>query len=196
MEENILLFASREEFSHWLSQNVEGFGVWLLFGKKGGPKTLTAAQALEEALCYGWIDGQMQSIDDTQYKKYFSPRRPQSKWSEKNRNLVKKLEEQNRMTDWGRLKIREAKEKGNWDSLVRIIPSDEQVNELEDMIKGNEPAYTNFMNMTKSVKQTYTGAYLSVKDDMARKKRLDELVQRFTLNLNPMQSLKKFSEKN
>lgn len=84
----------------------------LLFGKAGGPKTIKAAEALEEALCFGWIDGQMKSIDDKTYKKYFSMRRDKSKWSEKNKALVKTLEERGLMTDFGRKKIEEAKKNG------------------------------------------------------------------------------------
>ena len=107
---DILEFADREEFRKWLSEHcLSTDGVWLLFGKAGGPKTIKAGEALEEALCFGWIDGQMKSIDDKTYKKYFSMRREKSKWSEKNKALVKILEERGCMTDFGRKKIEEAK---------------------------------------------------------------------------------------
>ena len=90
--ENLLTFTNREEFRRWLQEHcLSEEGVWLLFGKAGGPKTIKAGEALEEALCFGWIDGQMQSIDAGQYKKYFSMRRERSKWSEKNKSLVRSL---------------------------------------------------------------------------------------------------------
>ena len=90
----IMEFPNREEFREWLREHcVSNDGIWLLFGKAGGPKTLKAGEALEEALCFGWIDGQMEKIDDKTYKKYFSLRRKNSKWSEKNKALVKNLEE-------------------------------------------------------------------------------------------------------
>ena len=61
-------FASREEFRSWLNTNcISSGGIWLLFGKAGGPKTIKASEALEEALCFGWIDGQMKSIDAKTY---------------------------------------------------------------------------------------------------------------------------------
>ncbi len=85
-------------------------------GKAGGPKTIGANEALEEALCFGWIDGQMKSIDDNKYIKYFSSRRENSKWSEKNKALVEKLEKQGLMTDYGKVKIEEAKKNGQWDA--------------------------------------------------------------------------------
>ena len=72
----ILKFSNREGFRNWLSDHcVSSEGVWLFFGKAGGPKTIKAGEALEEALCFGWIDGQMKRIDETSYKKYFSLRR-------------------------------------------------------------------------------------------------------------------------
>lgn len=65
---NLLTFTNRKEFRKWLSEHcTTNEGVWLLFGKAKGPKTLKADEALEEALCFGWIDGQMQSIDDKAY---------------------------------------------------------------------------------------------------------------------------------
>lgn len=112
-----LQFSLREEFISWLSDNCRtSGGVRLLFGKPGGQKTIKAGEALEEALCFGWIDGQMQSIDDKSYIKYFSERRKSSKWSEKNKSLVQKLEAQGIMTDYGRAKIAEAKKNGRWDT--------------------------------------------------------------------------------
>lgn len=92
MMSELLEFADREEFRNWLSEHcLSSDGVWLLFGKAGGPKTIKAGEALEEALCFGWIDGQMQSMDDKTYKKYFSMRREKSKWSEKIRHWPKVL---------------------------------------------------------------------------------------------------------
>ncbi len=66
-------------------------GVWLLFGKMDGPKTITVSDALEEAHGFCWINGQMQNLDDKTYKKYFSQRRENSKCSEKNKALAEKL---------------------------------------------------------------------------------------------------------
>lgn len=100
-----LKFSSRSEFRNWLETNcMSDEGVWLLFGKAGGPKTIKAGEALEEALCYGWIDGQMQSLDDKSYVKYFSMRRENSKWSDKNKTIVESLEKQGLMTEFGREK--------------------------------------------------------------------------------------------
>ena len=113
----VMKFSTRKDFRSWLQENcMSTAGIWVLFGKAGGPKTIKAGEALEEALCFGWIDGQMQSIDDKIYKKYFSLRRENSKWSEKNKALAEKLEQQGLMTDYGLAKIAEAKQNGQWDA--------------------------------------------------------------------------------
>lgn len=182
-----LRFSHRAEFRTWLEKNgTSSDGVWLLFGKKGGPETLTAGEALEEALCFGWIDGQMQSIDDKAYKKYFSARRANSKWSEKNKALVGQLEKQGKMTDYGRKKIEEAKKNGQWNAPKPPAVTGEDIAFLSDLLKGHEPAYTHFEAMSLSVKKTYTRAYLDAKTDAGRQKRLVWMIERLDQNLKPM----------
>jgi len=182
-----LQFASRDEFRKWLKDKcMSNSGVWLLFGKSGGPKTIKASQALEEALCFGWIDGQMQSIDDKSYIKYFSMRRKNSKWSEKNKTLVETLEKQGIMTDYGRAKIEEAKKNGKWDIAKPSAITDEQIAALSDLLQKHEPAYSNFLAMSPSVKKTYTRAYFDAKTDTGRNKRLSWIINRLNKNLKPM----------
>ena len=85
-EMQIVSFASPKEWSRWLAGNhAESNGVWLRFFKKdSGEDTVTYAEALEEALCYGWIDGQLKKYDDKSYIQKFTPRRPKSIWSKRN----------------------------------------------------------------------------------------------------------------
>ena len=184
---DIMEFGSREEFRKWLYEHCQSNdGIWLLFGKAGGPKTIKAGEALEEALCFGWIDGQMQRIDDKTYKKYFSMRREKSKWSEKNKTLVQKLEERGLMTDFGRKKIEEAKKNGQWDAPKPAAVTDEQIAQLSKLLEAYETAYTNFQAMSMSVKKTYTKAYLDAKTDAGREKRIAWMVDRLNKNLKPM----------
>lgn len=184
----VLKFTNREEFREWLRDHcLSSAGVWLLFGKAGGPKTIKAGEALEEALCFGWIDGQMEKIDDKTYKKYFSLRRENSKWSEKNKALVKSLEERGLMTDFGRKKIEEARKNGQWDAKNPLaVITEEQILRLSALLEKYEPAYTNFQAMPPSVKKTYTRAYLDAKTDAGREKRLAWMVDRLNKNLRPM----------
>jgi uncharacterized protein YdeI (YjbR/CyaY-like superfamily) len=184
---NILEFPDRASFRTWLNENsASSEGVWLLFGKKGGPVTLSANDALEEALCFGWIDGQMQSLDGKSYKKYFASRRANSNWSEKNKALVAELEERGIMTSLGRAKIEEAKKSGQWDKPKPPAITDEQVAVLSDLLKEHEPAYTNFLAMPPSVKKTYARAYYDAKTDAGRASRIAWMVDRLNKNLKPM----------
>lgn len=183
----ILEFSSREAFRSWLSEHCQSAeGVWLLFGKAGGPKTLTAGEALEEALCFGWIDGQMQRIDGKAYKKYFSPRRKSSKWSEKNKALAQRLEERGLMTGFGRAKIEEARQNGRWDAPNPMAVTEEQIAQLSAMLEGHEPAFANFQAMPMSVRKTYARAYFDARTDAGREKRLVWMVGRLNQNLRPM----------
>ena len=184
---DMMEFADREAFRKWLYDHcLSNEGIWLLFGKAGGPKTIKAGEALEEALCFGWIDGQMKSIDDKTYKKYFSMRRKKSKWSEKNKALVKSLEERGLMTDFGRKKIEEAKKNGQWNASNAMAVTQEQMDCLAALLEGYEPAYTNFQAMSLSVKKTYTRAYFDAKTEDGREKRLAWMVDRLNKNLKPM----------
>lgn len=183
----IMEFSKREDFRNWLKDHcLCSDGYWLIFGKTGGPKTIKAAEALEEALCFGWIDGQMQSMDEVTYKKYFSQRRENSKWSDKNKALIEQLEKQGLMTDYGRAKIAEAKKNGQWDAPKAPAVTEGHITELTELLKEYEPAYTNFLAMSPSVKKTYTRAYLDAKTEDGRTKRLSWMVERLDKNLKPM----------
>lgn len=105
-----LTFTNRQAFREWLDKyGTESEGIWLLFSKKAKLVTLSAGEALEEALCHGWIDGQMQSRDEESYKKYFARRLPKSKWSVKNKELAQTLMEKGLMTRQGMEAIENAR---------------------------------------------------------------------------------------
>lgn len=185
--DELLRFEDRAAFRAWLSENCRSSdGVWLLFGKAGGPRTVKAGEALEEALCFGWIDGQMQRIDDKAYRKYFSMRRQKSKWSEKNKALAGSLEERGLMTDFGRAKIAEAQKNGGWDAPKPAAMTEEQIACVSALLEGHEPACANFAAMPLSVKKTYARAYFDAKTDAGREKRLAWMVSRLNQNLRPM----------
>lgn len=182
-----LLFSSRAEFKSWLKDNcMSSGGVWLLFGKSGGPKTINATEALEEALCFGWIDGLMRSIDEKSYQKYFSMRRTNSKWSEKNKALARKLEEQGKMTEHGRRKIEEAKANGQWDAVQPAAVTPEQIASVSALLEEHPAAHANFLAMPPSVQKTYTRGYFDAKTDAGKEKRLAWMVDRLNWNLKPM----------
>jgi uncharacterized protein YdeI (YjbR/CyaY-like superfamily) len=182
-----LLFASRDDFRTWLRENAEtSDGVWLVFGKTITIATLSANDALEEALCFGWIDGKMKRIDDTRYTKYFAQRRPKSPWSEKNKKKVETLRERGLMTDLGERAVEAAKRNGMWDAPKRDSIANDQVDAFAEKLAGISPAYENFNNMAPSVRLTYTKRYLSFKTEEARQRDLERIVDRLNKNLRPM----------
>lgn len=188
-----ILFKNRLEFRDWLTKNaLSEVGIWLIFDKKGNPETLKANEALEEALCFGWIDSQMQSVDENSYLKYFKQRSKTSNWSEKNRSLVEKLESLGLMTDFGRAKIEIAKQNGYWNPPKPEPLTDEQLQQFEDMLKSYESAYTNFKKMPRSVRRTYAASYfLGAKTEEGKQKRFNSIIERLKLNMNPMESIKR-----
>ena len=182
-----LTFTDRQAFREWLgTYGTESGGIWLLFSKKGKLVTLSAADALEVALCHGWIDGQMQSLDDNTYKKYFARRLPKSKWSLKNKELAQTLMEKGLMTQQGLEAIERAKKNGSWDNAKRIIINDEQIQMFKQIIQPYEPAFSNLRAMSHSVQRTYTGFYLDAKSDKTRQTRLEKIIDRLNRNLKPM----------
>ncbi|MCL2488933.1 MAG: YdeI/OmpD-associated family protein [Oscillospiraceae bacterium] len=182
-----LLFPSRDGFRNWLRENAEiSDGVWLVFGKSKEVVTLSANDALEEALCFGWIDGQMQRIDDTKYRKYFARRRAKSVWSEKNKNLVETLRGNKMMTGLGEKAIETAIKNGMWDAPKGEPITDGDVEAFAAKLAGISPAYENFNRMPRSVRFTYTGRYLSFKSEQARQRDLERIIERLNKNLKPM----------
>ncbi len=182
-----LKFTDRQAFREWLGKyGAESDGVWLLFRKKGKFVTISAGDALEEALCHGWIDGQIQSIDENTYKKYFARRLPKSKWSVKNKELAQNLMEKGLMTRQGLEAIERAKKNGLWDDAKRVIINDEKIQMFRKIIQTYEPAYTNLLAMSHSVQRTYTAFYLDAKSDKTRQARLEKIIDRLNRNLKPM----------
>jgi Uncharacterized protein conserved in bacteria len=141
---------------------------------------------LEEALCHGWIDGQMQSLDNNTYKKYFARRIPKSKWSVKNKKLAQALMEKGLMTQQGLDAIECARKNGLWDNAKCILIDDQQIQMFKGIIYPYEPAYTNLLAMSHSVQRTYTGFYLDAKSERTRQTRLEKIIERLNRNLKPM----------
>lgn len=185
--ERELLFGDRAAFRRWLEENGRtSEGVWLVFGKAGGPQTVKAGEALEEALCFGWIDGQMQRIDEGRYRKYFAPRRPGSNWSAKNRALAERLLREGRMDGRGREEVERARADGRWAAPAPPAITAEQMDALEELLRGREPAHGNFLGMSPSVRRTYARGYYAAKTEAGRAKRLAWMVERLNKNLKPM----------
>lgn len=117
------------EWAEWLATNHDRErAVWLIFRKKGAPggRSIEQADAVEEALCWGWIDSKVRPIDEHRYEQYFSRRKPTSIWSEINKARIERLESAGRMQRAGRRAVAVAKENGMWslldDAMALVVP--------------------------------------------------------------------------
>jgi uncharacterized protein YdeI (YjbR/CyaY-like superfamily) len=113
-----LIVADAARWREWLQKHNAERGVWLVLAKKGTtePTSLRYQQALEEALCYGWIDGQVHRRDDTTYRQRFTPRRPRSGWSKRNVGIAERLIDESRMRPAGLAEVERARADGRWDA--------------------------------------------------------------------------------
>jgi len=148
----VLAFASSDSWETWLAeQHKSSPGVRLKLAKKGsGIESITYAEALDVALCYGWIDGQANRFDDTYYLQKFTPRRPRSKWSKINRDKVAALVEQGRMQPAGFLEVERAKADGRWDAAydsprTATVPAD-----LQEALEANAAALEFFATLNST----------------------------------------------
>ncbi len=125
-------FRSQAAWAAWLErQHQKSPGIWLEFAKKSsGLASVTYAQALEVALCYGWIDGQTKSVDAEWYRQRFTPRRPRSKWSQINRASVERLHAEGRLSGAGIRDMEAAQRDGRW---AAAYPSPGKIRPPEDL---------------------------------------------------------------
>jgi uncharacterized protein YdeI (YjbR/CyaY-like superfamily) len=138
----IIPFASREAWAAWLEeQHATSGGLWLKFAKKGsGLDTVTYAEAVEVALCYGWIDGQVRKLDEDHYLQRFTPRRARSRWSKINRQKATELIERGEMKPAGLREVERAKADGRWDAAYDAPSTATVPEDLRRELEKNEPA--------------------------------------------------------
>jgi uncharacterized protein YdeI (YjbR/CyaY-like superfamily) len=112
-----LAFPRAKAWAAWLKRHhATSTAIWIRYFKKAsGTATITHAEAIDEALCWGWIDGQARPFDEQSWLQRFTPRRPRSPWSKRNRDHVARLEQEGRMQPAGRAAVAAAKADGRWD---------------------------------------------------------------------------------
>lgn len=187
MDVQTLSFKNSREWRNWLENNSEGHkGVWLVIHKKNSSRNgISYDEALEEAICFGWIDGKMQSVDDEKYILRYSPRKDRSVWSKKNKDTAILLIEQGRMTEAGMAVIEKAKKNGNWDAAYTNKTRDDIPVDLQKALMKEPKALNNFEKFANSYRNTYIGWITGAKTAGTRKKRITEVVKRSTLNIKP-----------
>lgn len=178
---------NRQEWREWLDKNhLTADGLWLIYYKKNsGIPSVSYDEAVEEALCFGWIDSKVNALDNERYKQVFSPRKPKSVWSKLNKQRVEKLIAQGLMTTSGLTKIEAAKQDGSWYTLdaieALIIPAD-----LKQAMEANETANRYFEGFSNSSKKSILFWIDSAKRPQTRLNRISQTVSAAAQNRNPL----------
>jgi len=170
---------NRAEWRTWLSDNHStATDVWLVFFKKSSGKTnLSYNDAVEEALCFGWIDGIKRSIDDERYCHRFSPRKPDSNWSPSNKYRVEKLIQSGLMMPAGQKAIDEAKNNGAWEKSSSNTPSTDMPPEFKQRLESNKAAAHTFDGLAPSHQKQYLMWINAAKRQDTRERRMDESIE-------------------
>ncbi|NJK93920.1 MAG: hypothetical protein HC905_02430 [Bacteroidales bacterium] len=187
-EDEIFVPKSRQDWRKWLEENHQfKSAVWLIYYKnKTNKPTVKYNEAVDEALCYGWIDSKTKSLDDEKFMQFFSKRKPKSVWSKVNKENIQRLIDCGLMTVEGFKSIEIAKQNGSWTILDTaeslIIPND-----LESELKKNTNALEYFHSLSRSDKRNILQWLVLAKRNETRLKRIEEIVYFAGLAQKPKQ---------
>jgi uncharacterized protein YdeI (YjbR/CyaY-like superfamily) len=175
----IISFASLEEWELWLDENhCTSSGVWVrIYKKESGVKTIYYPQALDGALCYGWIDGLRRPFDKNSYLQRMTPRRPKSLWSKINTGHVERLIKLGKMKEAGHLAIEAAKKDGRWDAAYNspgkaTIPED-----FLAALSKNRKAEAFFQTLNKTNLYSIAWRLQTAKKPETRKRRMKAILE-------------------
>lgn len=177
---------SPQEWRQWLQENHDKKkSVWLIYYKmKAGKPTLSWSEAVDQALCFGWIDSKAVSIDDISFKQFFCPRKPKSGWSKINKEKVRRLTEEGLMTPAGQRCIDAAKQNGYWkvlDEVEKLTVPDGLMKELE----ARPGAKEFFMSLSPSVRKLALYKIALAKRPETKQKRTIEIAEQATRKEKP-----------
>ena len=178
-EQPVIAFRSAKSWEEWLAENHNhSSGIWLRFFKKAsGVTSVSYDEALDAALCYGWIDGQIKKYDEKSWSHKFTPRRPRSFWSNRNKEHVVRLIGSGKMQTAGLKEINEAKEDGRWEAAYdspskMTVPQDF----LEELGR-NKRAKAFFATLNKSNVYAIAWRLQTAKKPETRQRRLETIIE-------------------
>jgi uncharacterized protein YdeI (YjbR/CyaY-like superfamily) len=177
-DRTIFEFPDRGAWERWLEGHHESSdGVWLKIAKKGsGAITVSYPDALEEAIRYGWIDGQKGAHDDSFWLQRFCPRGPRSKWSQVNRRKATELIEQGRMTPAGIAQVNAAKQDGRWEAAYASQSTATVPEDFQDALEANPAAGEFFATLKSSERYSFLYRIHDAKRPDTRAQRISEYV--------------------
>lgn len=179
---------NKEEWRAWLKENHDSMqSVWLLqYKQKSAMPSISWSEAVDEALCFGWIDSTRKSIDGESFIQFFTKRKPKSNWSKINKGKVARLIEEGLMTEAGYKSIEIAKKNDSWTILDAVeellVPKD-----LEEAFDLHSGAKDYFDSLSKSVKKMILHWVVSAKRPETREKRIAEIAELAGQRLKPKQ---------
>lgn len=174
-----LILPDATAWRDWLAEHhAESAAVWLVLAKKGvtHPTRLSNAEALEEALCHGWIDGQRKSRDDTTFLQRYSPRRPRSPWSARNVGIAERLIAEGRMHPAGLAEVERAKADGRWDDAYDGPANAKVPDDLAAAIAANPDAAAMFEVLTSQNRFALLHRTQQAKRPQTRARRIEQFV--------------------
>lgn len=180
MELPELLVADVDEWRTWLSDHhAESHGVWLVLAKKGTTErtTLSYDEALDEAICFGWIDGQLGRRDDTTFRRRFTPRKARSPWSQRNVAIAERLSASRRMHRSGEVEVTRAKGDGRWKVAYAGQASAEVPTDLANALMANPRAQVMFQELTRANRYAIVYRIGSAKKIETRARRIEQFVE-------------------
>ena len=174
----IVAFPSQDDWRAWLDEHhTDSPGVWLKIAKKAtGIATVTHAEALDVALCYGWIDGQRNRFDDTWFLQRYTPRRPRSKWSQINRDKVADLTERGLMRPAGLREVERAKADGRWEAAYPSQRNLTVPDDLQAALDANDAARESFASLDRANRYAILYRLHDAKKPETRVKRIETFV--------------------
>lgn len=183
--DNLLILTDVAAWRAWLDENEEtSDGVWLLVAKKGTtePTSLMVADALQEALCSGWIDAQRRSRDESTFLQRYTPRRKTSVWSEKNTQFVESLIEQGRMRPRGQVEIDKAKADGRWERAYQGQATAQVPEDLQRALDAAPAAKAAFESLKSQPRYHILYQLMIAKTEKTRQARIAKFVRELASN--------------
>lgn len=187
-EEETVYPKSRAEWRSWLEANHrDKQSVWLIYyKKKSGLPTVAYSDAVDEALCFGWIDSKSKPLDEEKFKQFFSKRKEKSVWSKINKEKIERLTREGLMTQAGIESIEKAKQNGSWSILdeaeALVIPAD-----LEDAFSRYDGSRSYFTGLSRSNQRNILQWLVLAKKAETRQNRISEIAQLAAQKLKPKQ---------
>jgi uncharacterized protein YdeI (YjbR/CyaY-like superfamily) len=179
LDDTTLIVADVAAFREWLRANgATTDGIWLVLAKKGvtDPTSLTYAEALDEALCHGWIDGQKRSRDATTFQQRFTPRRRRSQWSQRNVGIVDRLTAEGRMQPAGLAEVERAKADGRWAAAYAGMAGAAVPDDLVAALAENAAAAAMFARLSSANRYAVLYRVENAKRAATRARRIEQLV--------------------